>query len=92
MEHYQQELATVDKNLQATLQNGSHLNQLTGFSSRETELNDHLDKFNRDIVSTKETKYFSDKKAFSLNKAYKWSQSHNRRYGRSFHKNTQSNV
>lgn len=72
IDHYQQELVTVDQDIQALLLTGAHLYNTTEFTLREAELNNHLEKLNRKIVTTKEKKLLRDHKAFATKKASRW--------------------
>lgn len=79
IEHYQSEMSALDTEIQTLLLNSNHLQASTCFQEKEAVLNDCLDKFKREIISSKELKFLRDKKAFNLGKAYRWSKSTSRK-------------
>lgn len=73
IEHYQSEMGVQDTEIQTLWQNTNHLQSSTVFLGTKAVLNEHLDKFNREIISSKELKFIRDKKAFNSGRAYRWS-------------------
>lgn len=84
IDHYQQELTTVEQDLQSLLTTGTHLLNTNEYEVKKLELNNHLEKLNRDIITTKEKKLLRDRKAFLTKKAYKWYNPPAQRAGKPF--------
>lgn len=75
----QTELSSFDLKLQALWTTAGHQRGAAVFNKKAAELNEHLEKFNRDVILSKEKKLIRDKKAFVSGRAYKWFQSENQR-------------
>lgn len=92
MDHYQQELTTFDQDIQALLLTGAHLSDTPEFILKETELHNHLEKLNREIITPKKKKLFRDRKAFISKKAYRWFNPSNHKGDRFPQRTVSSNV
>lgn len=69
---HKNELGKMDCELNALLQGVATLQNTDSFANREKDLQENLKRFSREIITTKEMKIIRDRKAFKLNKAYKW--------------------
>lgn len=91
IDHYQQELALVDQDVQALLLTGTYLSNTVEFATREIELNNHLEK--RKIYHhLKKKKLFCDRNAISAKKAYRWVNHAVHTGGRPFRHNASNTV
>lgn len=65
-------LCRVDGELQNLLQGTSTLQNTESYANREKDLHKNLERFRQEFITSKEKKIIRNRKAFQLNRAYKW--------------------
>lgn len=72
--HYNDELISLDKEIEKLYTENSSIVSSELFSSRESNLKTHIETYVADILKTKEKKFLRDKVSYDNNQAYAWTQ------------------
>lgn len=72
IDEYKTTIAQIDKELEPLYTKLSSLKTHAQYNQQDKELNEHLERFNRDVLIKKENKFLRDSRAFQEFKAYHW--------------------
>lgn len=72
LEHHLHDIEEIQKELDVLSMKSNHFKTNETFESRNKDLNDHMEKFNKHLIQSKLKKFDKDLRAFKEGRAYSW--------------------
>lgn len=73
-EEYQKRITSLEKYIDIIYAKLEPFKELLNFREQEEAIKTHIDQMVRELITTKERKFWRDKTAFREGKAYRWQQ------------------
>lgn len=73
-EHHLNELTEINKELDELDKKSSKIKTMDGFDLRDGALGTHMEKFNKNLIHSKNKKFDKEARAFHMERAYRWNQ------------------
>ncbi|XP_040196441.1 uncharacterized protein LOC120929222 [Rana temporaria] len=83
------DLAELDREIENLRSSGNHLISSSEYQKKESDLLEHLEKYNKNVIMRKDQKFYKDQLAFAGGYAYKWHHNSNQKGKKTFRRNNQ---